>query len=87
MPGAINVPWADMVHSDTGALLDASALRARFQAAGVDLAKPIVATCASGISSCMTALALYLLGRADVAVYDGAWAEWERAEDTPAVAA
>lgn len=87
MPGAINVPWADLVHSDTGALLDAPALKARFQAAGVDLAKPIVATCASGISSCMTALALYLLGRADVAVYDGAWAEWERAEDTPAVAA
>lgn len=87
IPGAINVPWADLVHGESGVLLDKAALTARFEAAGIDLAKPIVTTCASGISSCMSALALYMLGRDDVAVYDGAWAEWERAEDAPAAAA
>ena len=44
-------------------------------------------TCASGITSCVVALGLYLLGTSDVAVYDGSWAEWGLAEDTPAVAA
>jgi thiosulfate/3-mercaptopyruvate sulfurtransferase len=87
IPGAINVPWGDLVNGESGALLDKAALTARFEAAGIDLTKPIVTTCASGIFSCMTALALYLLGRDDVAVYDGAWAEWERAEDAPAAAA
>jgi thiosulfate/3-mercaptopyruvate sulfurtransferase len=87
IPGAVNVPWADLVDPQTGVLLDAKALRTRFEAAGVDLGKPIVTTCASGMTSCMDALALYLLGRADVAVYDGSWAEWERAEQTAAAAA
>ena len=86
IPGAVNVPWADLVDPQTGVLLDSKGLRARFEAAGVDLSKPIVTTCASGMTSCMDALALYLLGRADVAVYDGSWAEWERAEQA-AVAA
>jgi thiosulfate/3-mercaptopyruvate sulfurtransferase len=83
----VNLPWADLVHPETGLLLPADALMARFESAGIDLAKPIVATCASGITSCMVALALYMLGRSDVAVFDGSWAEWEQAEDTPAVAA
>jgi thiosulfate/3-mercaptopyruvate sulfurtransferase len=87
MPNAVNVPWADLVDAEKGTLLDPAALTARFQAAGVDLSKPIVTTCASGITSCMAALALCLLGRSDVPVYDGAWAEWERFEDAPAAAA
>jgi len=87
MPNAVNVPWADLVDAEKGTLLDPAALTARFQAAGVDLSKPIVTTCASGITSCMAALALSVLGRSDVPVYDGAWAEWERFEDAPAAAA
>jgi len=87
IPGAVNVPWADLVDPQTGVLLDSKGLRARFEAAGVDLGKPIVATCASGMTSCMDALALYLLGRADVPVYDGSWAEWERADQAAAAAA
>ena len=43
-------------------------------------------TCASGITSCVVALGLYLLGHTTAAVYDGSWAEWGLAEDTPAVA-
>lgn len=86
IPGAVNVPWADLVDAQSGVLLDASALRARFESAGVDLGKPIVTTCASGLTSCMVALALHLIGRPDVAVYDGSWAEWERAEVAAAAA-
>jgi thiosulfate/3-mercaptopyruvate sulfurtransferase len=87
IPNSLNVPWADLVHPESGMLLRPGEIKARFEAAGVDLDKPIVLTCASGITSCMAALALYVLGRSDVAVFDGSWAEWERAEDTPAVAA
>ncbi|CAL79106.1 Thiosulfate sulfurtransferase (Rhodanese) [Bradyrhizobium sp. ORS 278] len=86
IPGAINLPWADLVDPDTGVLLPPDGLAARFAAAGVDLAKPIVTTCASGIISCMLALALYRLGVPTVAVHDGAWAEWSQLDDTPAAA-
>lgn len=87
IPGAINLPWGDLVDQDSGALIAPDAVAERFAAAGVDLGRPVVATCASGITSCMLALALYLLGRPDAAVYDGSWAEWGTAADTPAVAA
>ncbi|NPU69900.1 sulfurtransferase [Bradyrhizobium sp. 83012] len=86
IPGAINLPWADLVDPDTGVLLPPDALAARFSAAGIDLAKPIVTTCASGITSCMLALALYRLGVPTVAVHDGAWAEWSQLDDMPAAA-
>lgn len=87
IPNAINVPWADLIDPETGEFIAADALAARFAATGVDLDRPIVTTCASGIISCVAALGFYLLGRKNVAVYDGSWAEWGMAEDTPAVAA
>lgn len=87
IPNATNVPWADLIDPETGEFVAANALAKRFAAAGIDLDRPIVTTCASGIISCAAALGLYLLGRKDVAVYDGSWAEWGLAEDTPAVAA
>ena len=87
IPNAINIPWADLIDPETGEFIAANALATRFAAAGIDLDRPIVTTCASGIISCAAALGLYLLGRKNVAVYDGSWAEWGLAEDTPAVAA
>ena len=87
MPGAINIPWGDLIEPENGVMIPPDALKARFEAAGVDLAKPVVATCASGITSCVMALALYVLGHKDAAVYDGAWAEWSLADDLPAEAA
>jgi thiosulfate/3-mercaptopyruvate sulfurtransferase len=87
IPNATNIPWADLIDPDTGEFIAADALAARFAAAGIELDRPIVTTCASGIISCVTALGLYLLGQKTVAVYDGSWAEWGLAEDTPAVAA
>ncbi len=87
IPNAINIPWADLIDAESGAFIPAEAIAARFQAAGIDLQRPIVATCGSGITSPVVALGLYLLGHKTAAVYDGSWAEWGLAEDTPAVAA
>ncbi len=81
MPGARNVPWSDLV--DGGALRGPEALKEAFVAAGVDLAQPIVTTCGSGVSAALLALALTRTGRADVAVYDGSWAEWGALADAP----
>ena len=87
IPNARNIPWADLIDPDTGAFIAPDALASRLTAAGIDLERPVVTTCASGITSCVVALGLYLLGHKTAAVYDGSWAEWGLAEDTPAVAA
>ena len=84
MPGACTVPSGGLVNSD-GTLKTASELRAAFEAAGVDLTRPIVTSCGSGVSACLLALALARLGREDVAVYDGSWTEWGGRPDTPVV--
>ena len=82
MPGARNVPFAGLL-SDGGRLRSADEVRAAFAAAGVDLAAPIIATCGSGISAAVVALALAAIGRQDVAVYDGSWSEWGALAETP----
>lgn len=87
IPGSINIPWKDLIDSATAAFLPNEALAARFANDGVDLDKPSIATCGSGIVSAVLALALYQLGHKTTAIYDGAWAEWGSAPSTPAVAA
>jgi thiosulfate/3-mercaptopyruvate sulfurtransferase len=82
MPGARNVPWNSLVAAD-GTLKPAGDLRTIFEAAGVDLAAPLVTTCGSGVSAALLALALTRLGREDAAVYDGSWAEWGGRADMP----
>jgi thiosulfate/3-mercaptopyruvate sulfurtransferase len=84
MPGARNVHYAALLNED-GTMKSAAALRAAFEAAGVDLAAPIVTSCGSGVTAALLALALARLGREDVAVYDGSWAEWGGRTDTPVV--
>ena len=82
IPGSRNLPFNELVSAD-GVVLPPDALRARIAAAGVTPDRPIVATCGSGVSACAFVLALHLLGRDDVAVYDGAWTEWGGRADTP----
>jgi thiosulfate/3-mercaptopyruvate sulfurtransferase len=82
IPGSLNLPHLELLRAD-GTLLPASELRRRFAAAGVDLERPIVTTCGSGVTASTLALALYQLGREDVAVYDGSWSEWGARSDTP----
>ena len=81
IPGSCNVPFTDLVNPD-GTMLAPDALRSRLEKGGVDLGKPVVATCGSGTSACALVLALHLLGH-DAAVYDGAWTEWGGRADTP----
>ena len=80
MPGALNTPHAELVSN--GALRTAAELEALFKGEGVDLRQPIVATCGSGVSAAIVALALARLGRWDTPVYDGSWAEWASRSDT-----
>src|SRR5690606_27677638 len=85
IPGSANVPASALIDPDTGTFRSAEELRQTFEDAGVDLARPVVTTCGSGVTAATVAFALHLLGRDDVAVYDGSWAEWGQPGDTPVV--
>jgi thiosulfate/3-mercaptopyruvate sulfurtransferase len=84
MPGACNVPWNGLVGDDR-VMKSPDELRAVFAAGGVDLDAPIVTTCGSGVTAALLTLGLARLGREDVAVYDGSWAEWGGRQDTAVV--
>ena len=82
IPGSLNLPYETLYEAD-GTLKSPDELRGAVAAAGVDLGRPIVTTCGSGVTASVLALTLYLLGRRDVAVYDGSWSEWGGRADTP----
>lgn len=84
MPGSFNVYYGDLIAAD-GRLKPEAELRTVFSAAGVDLARPIVNTCGSGVTAAILALAQSMLGHDDAAVYDGSWAEWGAPESGGAV--
>ncbi|CAN7338362.1 3-mercaptopyruvate sulfurtransferase [Phenylobacterium sp. LjRoot219] len=84
MPGAKNLPWGDLIAAD-GTMKPTEALRAAFEGAGVDLDKPIVTTCGSGVTAAVLALGLARLGREETPVYDGSWTEWGGRGDTDVV--
>ncbi len=75
IPGSKNLPFAELLNSDA-TMKDIPGLRAAFAAAGVDLSKPVISTCGSGVTACIIDLALERLGHRHHAVYDGSWAEW-----------
>jgi thiosulfate/3-mercaptopyruvate sulfurtransferase len=74
IPGSLNVPVGLL--SEGGILKSPQELRTLFEDRGIDLTKPIVTSCGSGITAVTLALALEQAGASDVAVYDGSWAEW-----------
>jgi len=82
MPGAVNLPHSTLL-SPEGLMLDEARLAQLFADADIVPDRPIIASCGSGISACVAALALARLGRWDAAVYDGSWVDWGSRLDAP----
>jgi thiosulfate/3-mercaptopyruvate sulfurtransferase len=85
IPGSRNVPYAELFDAKTGTMKPLEDLRQAFANAGVDLTKPIVTSCGSGVSALVLTLALYRLGVRGSALYDGSWAEWGLPDGPPIV--
>lgn len=83
IPGSRNLPYDRLFRPEDGTLLPPDQLRRAFTSAGLDLGKPVVTTCGSGVSAAVLALGLHVLGQPDVPVYDGSWTEWGGRPDTP----
>lgn len=75
VPGAKNLPFTDLLNADH-TMKSPAEITALFEAAGVDLSKPIISSCGSGVTACVLDLALARIGHPRHAVYDGSWAEW-----------
>ncbi len=81
MPGAMNIPFNNLIDPDTGMIKSKEELVVIF--AELDAEKQIVTTCGSGVTACLLLLGLAVIGRKDVAIYDGSWTEWGSREDCP----
>lgn len=83
MPGARNLPYSAL--SENGKLLPKDRLREVIEGAGIDLSKPVITSCGSGITAAAITLALETLGHTQNRLYDGSWTEWGGLSDTPVV--
>jgi thiosulfate/3-mercaptopyruvate sulfurtransferase len=81
IPGSKNLPYTQLFNAD-GTYKSGDALRQAFEQAGIDLDKPVVTTCGSGITASVLLFGLHLLGK-DAALYDGSWSEWGADASTP----
>ncbi len=82
IPGSLNLPY-DRLLEDDGSFKTGAALQAAFDAAGVDLTRPLVTTCGSGVTASVLLFGAALLGKSDLALYDGSWSEWGALPETP----
>jgi thiosulfate/3-mercaptopyruvate sulfurtransferase len=84
MPGARNVHYASLLKAD-GTLKSPEEITEVFAAAGIDLSKPVITSCGSGITAAILSLGLTLIGARDHALYDGSWTQWGGSTDSPVV--
>ena len=82
IPGSLNVPYTALCNAN-GTFKDKAGLTAAFEDAGVDLSRPVVTSCGSGVTACVLLFALDLIGKEDAALYDGSWSEWGADPATP----
>jgi len=83
IPGSINLPFNLLTDPETGKLKPVAEITKLFRAAGLDMSKPVIASCGSGVTACALVFGMYLAGKDDVSVYDGAWTDWGMPGDTP----
>jgi thiosulfate/3-mercaptopyruvate sulfurtransferase len=83
IPGSKSLPFTTLVDPTSGTLCRPAELAATFAKLEVDDHTPVVATCGSGLTAAIIALALHTLGHGPVAVYDGSWSEWGARADVP----
>lgn len=82
IPGSRGLPQSNFFRPDNS-FKQGAELEAAFAAAGVDLARPLVATCGSGVTACVILFGAHLLGKTDLSLYDGSWSEWGADPFTP----
>ncbi|MDP2621013.1 MAG: 3-mercaptopyruvate sulfurtransferase [Hyphomicrobiales bacterium] len=82
MPGSFNIPYGALLNPDA-TFKSAAEIRRAFEAAGVDLTRPIVTSCGSGVTAAILSLALELIGHHNTSLYDGSWSEWGARDDLP----
>ena len=82
IPESLNLPYVELLDAEGRFLPDAD-LRARVEAAGVALDRPLAVSCGSGVTACVLAFVFARLGQEDVALYDGSWVDWVRSPGTP----
>lgn len=82
IPGSRNLPFGGVLEAD-GTFKDEAGLREAFAEAGIDLDRPVVTTCGSGVTAAVLLFAMHLLGKEDIALYDGSWSEWGADPATP----
>lgn len=75
IPNSRNVPFTTLLNADK-TMKDPAELKAIFEAAGVDLTKPAITSCGSGVTAAVLCLAMERFGKTDHALYDGSWTEW-----------
>lgn len=83
IPGSRNVPFAGLFVPESKTFKSADGIKTAFENGGVDLSAPVATTCGSGVTACAVALGAYLLGKDDVAIYDGSWVDWGGDSETP----
>ncbi|MCD0416366.1 3-mercaptopyruvate sulfurtransferase [Rubrivivax sp. JA1024] len=83
IPGSRNLPYNELIDPATGTMKPLDEMRQAFEKAGLDLGRPVVTTCGSGVSAAVLTLALYRLGVRGSALYDGSWSEWGLQDGPP----
>ena len=82
MPGARNIHYGLLLNDD-GTVRPAGEIKQAFEAAGVELDKPVITSCGSGVTAAILTLGLSIIGHDDHALYDGSWSEWGSLDELP----